>query len=148
MRRFGWNLMRIFCCRCNLCGYPVAEKFVRNILDRAGRDLDTLDKESEFQCQRYSMDFQFRSPLFPMLTRSHFRYAQHYSKWLPPSHYFICDVEFALAQLIGAEDPSSLQEMAEEKLQMKITLCKKLLGIFGVIAAGKQIENGFNRNRI
>lgn len=131
----NWNVLHF---RCNYCQQSVTEQFVKNILQRAGCDLDTMDKESENQCEKYSMIGAFM--IFRMinnLTRYHFRYVQHYSKWLPPTHYFICDVEFTLAQLIGSDDPSSLQEMPEEKLQMKIMLCKKLLGIFGVIAAGK-----------
>lgn len=80
-------------------------------------------------------DFEISTSI--RITKTNFRYIQLNSKWLPPSHYLICDVEFTLAQLLGSEGPSSLQEMPEEKLQLKVTLCKKLLGIFGVIAAGE-----------
>lgn len=86
----------------------------------------------------------------------HFRYIQHYSKWLPQTHYLICDVEFAMAQSIGSEDPNSLQELPAEKLQTKIKLCTKLLKIFNVIATGyiikiilidnRRMRNEFNKN--
>lgn len=65
------------------------------------------------------------------------RYIEHYSQWLPPQHYYIAEVKLALAQLIGAGGPTSIQTISEEKLNLKIELCQQLLKLFSVIAAGE-----------
>lgn len=65
------------------------------------------------------------------------RYIKHYSKWLPPNHYYICDVELTLTQAIGSGDPKKMQLISDELLQMKIDLCHKLLKLFGILAAGR-----------
>lgn len=65
------------------------------------------------------------------------RYVKHYSQWLPPNHFYICDVELTLTQAIGAGDPKNLQLISDDLLQMKIDLCQKLLKIFGILAAGR-----------
>lgn len=70
-----------------------------------------------------------------------FRYIDHYSKWLPRNHYYICDVELTLTQAIGSGDPKNLQLISDEQLQRKIDLCQKLLKLFNVLAAGKIIES-------
>lgn len=61
---------------------------------------------------------------------------EHYSQWLPPNHYYICDVELTLTQAIGSPDPKNLQLISDEALHMKISLCQKLLKLFVVLAAG------------
>lgn len=64
------------------------------------------------------------------------RFIEHYAKWLPPNHHYICDAELTLTQAIGAGDPKNLQLISDDQLQMKINLCKKLLKLFNVLAAG------------
>lgn len=66
-----------------------------------------------------------------------FRFIEHYSKWLPKNHYYLCDIELTLTQAIGSGDPINLQTIPMERLQMKIELCKKLLKLFGILAAGE-----------
>lgn len=68
-----------------------------------------------------------------------FRFIEHYSQWLPPNHHYICDVELTLTQAIGSGDPKNLQLISDEQLQTKMDLCRKLLKLFNVLAAGKRI---------
>lgn len=56
---------------------------------------------------------------------------------MPPNHYNICDVELTLTQAIGSGDARNLQLISDERLQMKIDLCHKLLKLFGVLAAAE-----------
>lgn len=70
-----------------------------------------------------------------------FRFIEQYSQWLPPNHYYFCDVELTLTQAIGAPDPKSLQLISNEELHMKISLCQKLLNLFEVLASGMRNEN-------
>lgn len=71
-----------------------------------------------------------------MIIRFSFRYIEHYSKWLPPNHHYICDVELTLTQAIGAGDSRNLQLISDKQLQKKIDLCEKLLRVFNILAAG------------
>lgn len=64
------------------------------------------------------------------------RFIEHYSKWLPPNHYYVCDVELTLTQAIGSGDPKNLQLITDKQLHMKIDLCRKLLKLFEILAAG------------
>lgn len=66
-----------------------------------------------------------------------FRFIEHYSKWLAPNHFYLCDVELTLTQAIGIGDPISLQTTTDDKLHTKIDLCNKLLKLFGILAAGR-----------
>lgn len=73
-----------------------------------------------------------------------FRYIAHYSQWLPPNHYYICDVELTLTQAIGSGDPRNLQLISDGQLQKKIDLCHKLLKLFNILAAGEILSFCFN----
>lgn len=64
------------------------------------------------------------------------KYIEHYSKWLPSDHHYICDIEVALTQMIGAGDATALQKITDKSLTLKIQLCQKLLKIYSVLAAG------------
>lgn len=75
--------------------------------------------------------------LFHLLSIRISRFIEHYSKWLPPNHFALCDVELTLTQAIGSEGPTSLQLVSDERLQLKIDLCQKLLKLVKILAAGK-----------
>lgn len=70
-----------------------------------------------------------------------FRFIEHYSRWFPTNHYYICDVELTMTQAIGSPDPKNLQLISDEQLNMKISLCQKLLTLFEVLAAGIKNNN-------
>lgn len=94
----------------------VEYKYVNQILERAGKDLNAMEKGSEKNC---------------------IRYLEHYSKWLPDNHYYMTDVKVALAQIIGSGGPDVIQGTTEEELNTKIQLCQELLKLFEVISSGK-----------
>lgn len=85
----------------------------------------------------FSRKFLFIKTFYLFLPFLSLRYVKHYSQWLPPNHFYICDVELTLTQAIGAGDPKNLQSISDDLLQMKIDLCQKLLKIFGTLAAGR-----------
>lgn len=89
-------------------------------MDRAAKDLDAMDKSDVDQC---------------------FKYIDRYSKWLPPNHHYLCDVQLTLTQAIGGGDPANLQLLDGEQLQLKISFCQKLLKLFGILAAGKRTND-------
>lgn len=91
-------------------------KYVNTILDRAGKDLNAMEKGNEQNC---------------------IRYLEHYSKWLPSKHYYMTDVKVALAQIIGSGGPDIIQGTTEDELNMKIQLCQELLKLFEVISSGR-----------
>lgn len=64
------------------------------------------------------------------------RYIEHYSKWLPDYHHYMCDVKVALVQIIGTGGPDVLQNIPEDRLMLKIDTTRGLLKVFQVIAAG------------
>lgn len=66
-----------------------------------------------------------------------YRYIEHYTKWLPNNHYYICDVKIALTQLIGAGGPDELQGISKEKIMLKINTARELLKLYKSIAPGK-----------
>lgn len=68
-----------------------------------------------------------------------YRFLEEYSKWLPPNHFTLCDVELTLTQAIGSDGPISFQTVPEERLQIKINLCRKLLKLVNILAAGSLI---------
>lgn len=105
-----------FVFRCKSCSNKVEQAYVRQILDRAAKDLEAMDKSDVNEC---------------------FKYIDHYSKWLPPNHHYLCDVELTLTQAIGSGDPINLQLLPDDQLQLKMSLCEKLLKLFGILAAGK-----------
>lgn len=132
--------------RCNSCDNVVQSSYINLILDRAARDVEAMDKSDENQCIRYftkslrnicsitNFVLFFAPKLFFFLL--FFSFIKHYSKWLPPNHFYICDVELTLTQAIGSGDPRNLQLASDERLQMKIDLCQKLLKLFAILAAG------------
>lgn len=94
----------------------IQQTYIRKILDRAAKDLEAMNKSDVEQC---------------------FKYIDHYSKWLPPNHHYLCDVQLTLTQAIGGGDPSNLQLIEHKQLELKINFCQKLLKLFGILAAGK-----------
>lgn len=113
---FSLNLMNfLMIFRCNLCKKKFPQTYVRNILERAAKDLEAMDKSDVDKCLKY---------------------IEHFSQWLSPNHHYLCDVELVLTQAIGAGDPMNLQLLPDEKLQLKMSLCHKLMKLFGTLAAG------------
>lgn len=49
--------------RCNKCNKIVDYKYVNNILDRAGKDLEAMEKGNEKNCLRYDMIFNLNTNL-------------------------------------------------------------------------------------
>jgi SET domain len=98
---------------CAKCGIEADAPQIMEILNRSGRDMQAMDKQSESDCRKY---------------------LEHYSKWLPASHYFIVQVKLWLMDLLGAGGPEELQALPIESLTFKIALCRELLDVCKVIA--------------
>lgn len=101
---------------CRKCSHQVENNYVKNILERAGKDIAAMQKDSKEHCVKY---------------------LEHYSKWLPECHYHMCDVKLALVQLIGAGGPQKIQQISEDTLCEKIKIGHDLLKIFSIISPGK-----------
>lgn len=105
----------------------VQQTYIRKILDRAAKDLEAMDKSDVDQCLKY---------------------IDHYSKWLPSNHHYLCDVQLTLTQAIGGGDPSNLQLLENEQLELKINFCQKLLKLFSILATGKLINDSFEMVKV
>lgn len=89
--------------------------YVNNILDRAGKDAEAMEKGSEQNCMKY---------------------LQHYGKWLTDNHYNMVDIRIALVQIIGSGGPHVMQGISDEELQLKIKNAQQLIELFKKIAPG------------
>ncbi|XP_067633855.1 SET domain-containing protein SmydA-8 isoform X1 [Eurosta solidaginis] len=96
---------------CSTCGNQADISFIKNILERAGKDLQAMDKSVD-NC---------------------IKYIQHYQKWLTNRHYFICQAKIQLVQLIGI-DPKELMVVAEDKLNLKMEYVKELIDLYEKLA--------------
>lgn len=105
-------------------------------MERAGKDLSAMEKGKEDHCIKYCFHYVSLGRLTLNLNFFSTRYINHYGQWLPPHHFYICDVKIALTQIIGAGGPEALQGVPEEKLQLKIQLCQELLKIYRTVASG------------
>lgn len=56
------------------------------------------------------------------------KFIEHYSKWLPPNHFFITDVKIALSQIIGS-GVNGIQRVSNERLNLKAKTCKELIDL-------------------
>ncbi|XP_055372325.1 SET domain-containing protein SmydA-8 [Condylostylus longicornis] len=99
--------------RCLKCQKTLEIAYVTDILDRAGKDLAAMEKGNADHCKRY---------------------INHYTKWLPKQHHYICEVKVALAQLIGSGGPEILQSITNDELNKKIELCREQIGLFEKLA--------------
>ncbi|XP_039957436.1 SET domain-containing protein SmydA-8 [Bactrocera neohumeralis] len=97
--------------RCSTCGAQADISFIKSILEKAGKDLQAMDKTVE-NCMKY---------------------IQHYEKWLTRRHYFICQAKIHLVQLIGT-DPKELMVVPEDQLNKKLEYVKDLLELYENLA--------------
>ncbi|KAH8415968.1 hypothetical protein KR222_005424 [Zaprionus bogoriensis] len=97
--------------RCRECQKQVQRKYVDGILERAGQDIQSMEKTTE----------------------NGFKYLKHYEKWLPPQHYHMSEVKILLVQLI-AKDQQQLMILSEEQLQLKLQYARDLVQLYETIA--------------
>ncbi|XP_017473030.1 PREDICTED: protein msta [Rhagoletis zephyria] len=96
---------------CLTCGNQADISFVKNILEKAGKDLGAMSKTVE-NC---------------------IKYIKHYKKWLTSRHYYICQAKIQLVQLIGT-DPKELMVVPEDKLNLKLEYVKELIDLYEKLA--------------
>ncbi|KAH8400877.1 hypothetical protein KR009_001609 [Drosophila setifemur] len=97
--------------KCRECHKQVQKHYVDGILDRAGKDVQSMEKAVE----------------------NGLRYLKHYEKWLPPQHYHMSEVRILLVQLL-AKDQQELMVVSDEKLQMKLQFAHDLVELYEKIA--------------
>lgn len=103
---------------CNKCSLLCKFAYVNNILDRAGKDAEAMEKGSEQNC---------------------IKYLEHYDKWLTTNHYNMVDIKIAVVQIIGSGGPHVIQGISDEELQLKIDYAKQLIELFKKIAPGSNV---------
>uniref|UniRef100_W8C7K8 Protein msta, isoform A n=1 Tax=Ceratitis capitata TaxID=7213 RepID=W8C7K8_CERCA len=97
--------------RCSTCGNHVDISFIKDILEKAGKDLNPMTRTAD-NC---------------------IKYIQNYQKWLTNRHFYICQAKIQLVQLIGT-DPKELMTVPEDKLNLKLEYCKELLDLYEKLA--------------
>ncbi|XP_017867790.1 PREDICTED: protein msta [Drosophila arizonae] len=99
------------CWRCRECQKQVQRKYVDGILERAIKDIQSMEKTAE----------------------NGFKYLKHYEKWLPPQHYHLSEVKILQVQLI-AKDQKELMVLPDEQLQLKLKYAKELIELYEILA--------------
>nr|CAD7397271.1 unnamed protein product [Timema cristinae] len=92
--------------RCHTCQVMVPVSEVLETLEKVGRYLSSMEKGEPRSCERFQEQFE---------------------NILHPNHFYLTDVQLALAQLYGQDCPEGLQGVGDKDLQKKIKLCRKLL---------------------
>ncbi|XP_037828330.1 SET domain-containing protein SmydA-8 [Lucilia sericata] len=96
---------------CKECKHQVDKTYVNNILERAGSDLNAMDKTKE-NCLKY---------------------LSHYGRWLPSHHYYMCEVKIHLVQQLGKE-PQELMILPNEDLRIKLEYGRELVELYEKLA--------------
>lgn len=65
------------------------------------------------------------------------RFLDKYSKYLPPTHFNMCEMKGVLAQKIGGSSLQQLQTLPLKMLVRKIDLNREILQIYETIAPGE-----------
>nr|CAD7257054.1 unnamed protein product [Timema shepardi] len=94
--------------RCHTCQVMVPVSEVLETLEKVGRYLSSMEKGEPRSCERFQDQFE---------------------NLLHPNHFYLTDVQLALAQLYGQDSPEGLQGVGDKDLQKKIKLCRKLLAL-------------------
>nr|CAD7441360.1 unnamed protein product [Timema bartmani] len=94
--------------RCHTCRVVVPVIEVLETLEKVGRYLSSMEKGDPRSCERFQEQFE---------------------NLLHPNHFYLTDVQLALAQLYGQDCPEGLQGIRDEDLQKKIKLCRQLLAL-------------------
>ncbi|XP_053965872.1 uncharacterized protein LOC128868132 [Anastrepha ludens] len=96
---------------CSTCGNKADLSFIKDILEKAGKDFGAMSKTVE-NCIKYT---------------------QHYQKWLTSKHFYICQAKLQLVQAIGT-DPKELMIVPENKLNLKLEYVKELIDLYEKLA--------------
>ncbi|XP_034111151.1 SET domain-containing protein SmydA-8 [Drosophila albomicans] len=97
--------------RCLECQKQVQKKYVDGILERAGQDIQNMEKNEE----------------------NILKYLKHYEKWLPSYHYHMNEVKILLVQLL-AKNQAELMVISDEKLTLKLQYARDLILLYEKIA--------------
>ncbi|EDV37528.1 uncharacterized protein Dana_GF13486 [Drosophila ananassae] len=97
--------------RCRECHKQVQKHYVEGILERAGKDIQSMEKTAE----------------------NGLKYLKHYEKWLPPQHFHMSEIKILLVQLL-AKDQQELMVVSDEKLQLKLKFAEELVQLYEKIA--------------
>lgn len=92
----------------------MSEKRVNTTLERIGRDLGAMQKGHQESCKRF---------------------LEYYGKLLHKNHFYLTEVKFVLAQLIGQE--GGLGDVHDDDLDLKMKLCTDVNSILKRVAPGK-----------
>ncbi|KAH8285494.1 hypothetical protein KR054_010014 [Drosophila jambulina] len=100
--------------RCRECHKQVQKHYVERILERAGQDIHSMEKNVE----------------------SGLKYLKHYEKWLPPQHFHMSEIKILLVQLL-AKDQQELMVIPDDRLLLKLQYARELIELYELIAPCK-----------
>lgn len=92
----------------------MSEKRVNTTLERIGRDMGAMQKGHQESCKRF---------------------LEYYGKLLHRNHFYLTEVKFVLAQLIGQE--GGLEEVDDDDLDLKLRLCDEVNSTLKSVAPGE-----------
>lgn len=91
----------------------MSEKRVNTTLERIGKDMGAMQKGHQESCKRF---------------------LEYYGKLLHSNHFYLTEVKFVLAQLIGQE--AGLESVDDDDLDLKMKLCIDVNSILKRVAPG------------
>ncbi|KAM3956983.1 SET and MYND domain containing, arthropod-specific, member 1 isoform 1-T2 [Aphomia sociella] len=98
---------------CNCCKDAVSDEIIQQLLQDIGKELSVMPKGDPDACERF---------------------IGHCGNYLHPSHYYMTDVSLALAQMIGQEDELGLVKVSDDRLLLKLQLCRKITDLLETLA--------------
>ncbi|KAI8439744.1 hypothetical protein MSG28_013437 [Choristoneura fumiferana] len=101
---------------CNSCKDAVSDAIIQQLLQDIGRELSIMPKGDPDACERF---------------------INHCSNYLHPRHYYLTDVSLALAQIIGQESELGLAAISDDRLLLKMQLCRSINDLLETLAPGK-----------
>ncbi|XP_073961933.1 SET domain-containing protein SmydA-8-like [Choristoneura fumiferana] len=98
---------------CNSCKDAVSDAIIQQLLQDIGRELSIMPKGDPDACERF---------------------INHCSNYLHPRHYYLTDVSLALAQIIGQESELGLAAISDDRLLLKMQLCRSINDLLETLA--------------
>ena len=103
--------------RCGTCGETYPPAAVSSIVEKVGRDLETLhEKYGNLEAQE--------------------EFIKKFSKVLSPNHFYLLELKLGLAQVYGRLADEPLHNLHPAKLIRKRLLCEQLLQVFNKMVPG------------